>query len=409
VALLVVLALIGISRFASAQMQCPNGQVPAPAGFGIFGMPQGACVNNLLIQQLDGSCSFNPYQALQSYAGSGVILAPQVGGAGSSQLQSGVNPVLACRLAQFLQYAQTQGYAFKISSGYRSAQQQANTCMSICGNTVCRTSQGDVGDCATPGNSCHQYGLAVDISGSTAAMNWAHTFLGFGSPGAGAQQYKIFFPLRSDSVHVQCIENTTAACTPSTTPCDGSVGITPDLNYTGPMQVQNPTSGFTNALRPARQSAMVAPQQQVAQFPQSYTQPIQQAPITTPISALAVPTSTTGNLFATLPQTQPITLPAAAPSTAQFFSIITNLSATTASSSLSLNQNLYSIINTIIRGNTSTAPQTPTSTGQSLAYTDTTIASGSVQYAPVPSAPLLQAVQQLKNVLLNFLSYLRSL
>ena len=193
----------------------------------VAGVPAGTCVpdNQQNNGGLNGGCDENPYPALEQYrSGSNVQITPSGGsGAGTSDLRNGINPALACRLLKFFQYAQqTKGCQFKIVSAYRSAQLQ----QSICG--------GGGPNCAAPGRSCHQYGLAVDVSASPGqCMSWATSFLGTQNPNAaGAQQFKLHFPVSTDLVHIQCIENMQGGCSTNTKPCDGSVRINPDLNFT---------------------------------------------------------------------------------------------------------------------------------------------------------------------------------
>jgi hypothetical protein len=165
--------------------------------------------NASLVRQLSGGCDSNPYQQLEQYKSGNVQITPQAGAQGGSATQGGINSVLACRLLKFFQYAQqNRGCQFRIISAYRSAQHQ----QSICG-------AGRPG-CAPPGTSCHQYGLAVDISASAQCMSWARQFLGQRSATPGAQQFKLHFPYSGP--HLQCSENAVAACNASTRGCDGS-------------------------------------------------------------------------------------------------------------------------------------------------------------------------------------------
>lgn len=237
--LVVVFAAVNAPLPASA-VDCSGvpGTHPAAANE-VPGVAAGTCVGgNTTTTLLNGGCDTNPYPELEKYKNGGnVEITPSGGpGNGTSDLRNGINPALACRLLKFFQYAQqTKGCVFKINSAYRSAQLQRQ----LCGNGR--------QNCAPPGTSCHQYGLAVDVTSSSQCMSWATSFLGIQNPGSpGAQQFKLHFPVRTDLVHIQCIENMVGGCSASTKPCDGSVRITPDLTFT-------PTTGlpFDQSLRQA--------------------------------------------------------------------------------------------------------------------------------------------------------------
>jgi hypothetical protein len=411
------LMAIALAEGTFAATQCPAGQFPAPASDASFGITQG-CVNASLQQQLQGGCSFNPYPVIEQYkASGGVILTPQAGG-GSSQLQDGINPVLACRLAQFLQYAQqSQGCRFTISSGYRSAQTQANTCNSICGKSSCQVSGGDRGDCGTPGNSCHQYGLAIDMTGSGTCMNWAHSFLGVKNTStAGAQQFKIFFPISSDLVHIQCTEDTVGACSPSTKPCDGSASITPNLNYSAPPS-SNPTTGITSAIQ-----KLFAPQQQAA--PAAQPAPAQAPtvtaaqPITAQPAVSATPVVTTGSSVLTA-QTQPsLTSTAVATSALDLLESLANpVSATTSSAvgtsaALYLNAGAQDIgeIQTVVPAGTGTSSYGGTDIADAVTqqtFTSGDLANSPNSYEPQSGSTFSQILNALSAFLTGLLHYLQ--
>lgn len=198
-----------------------------------FGVPSSMC-RPADIVILQGGCEFNPYPILESRykANNNVRITPRGDGDGLN-LAGGINPSLACRLVKFFEYAEkNQGCRnIKIISSYRSAQQQENLC-------------GDGGTgCAPAGKSCHQYGLAIDVSSS--CTEWMRSFLGKKNPNSvGAQQFQLHFPYSGD--HIQCIENIGASCNPNTRGCDGKASIVPDLSVA---RRPSPTNVFSNAVR----------------------------------------------------------------------------------------------------------------------------------------------------------------
>lgn len=120
---------------------------------------------------------------------------------------------LACRLTKFFKAVEEKGCSVKIISGYRSAGTQARTCASICGNP-----NGCSGSCGRPGTSCHQYGLAVDVSGP--CIGWMRM---------AAPQFRLVFPYKGQ--HIQCAEHNVAYCGHGKwKACDGSLPINPDLS-----------------------------------------------------------------------------------------------------------------------------------------------------------------------------------
>ena len=193
-----------------------------------------------------GGCVENPYPILERYKTSGAVyLTPYAGS--DSALERGIDPALACRLAKMLQ-ALPNGCNPRINSAYRSASQQA----SMCG-------AGRSG-CAPPGRSCHQYGLAVDLT--TDCGGWLRR---------AAPQFQLHFPY--SGIHVQCIEHRGASVGSCNRPCNGGIAINPDLSGIHPPGA--PSSGIANQFRstfapqpaPAGQTAPQQPQQ-AAQQPQ---------------------------------------------------------------------------------------------------------------------------------------------
>ena len=234
---------------------------------------------------LNGGCDTNPYPFLEQRRGGNVQITPS-GGAGS--LANGINPALACRLSKLIQAFETKGCSIRISSAYRSASSQAETCKSICGNPGgCGTG------CSAPGNSCHQYGLAVDITSNCTAQ--LRQYLGTKNPAAqGAQQFKLHFPYSGD--HIQCIENMVAACSVSTRGCDGSVQINPDLST---IPSASPSSQLSDAIRRAMGQQPPMPPQPPP--PPQPTLPAQPTLPTQPTISSEINTSTVAN-----PQITPI-------------------------------------------------------------------------------------------------------
>jgi len=190
-----------------------------------------------------GGCKYNPYPILERYkTGRAVYLTPD--GTGDS-LERGIDPALACRLAEMLQ-ALPNGCNPRINSAYRSAAHQ----QSICG-------AGRSG-CAAPGRSCHQYGLAVDLT--TDCGGWLRR---------AAPQFQLHFPY--SGIHVQCIEHRGASVGSCNKPCNGGVAINPDLSGVQPPGA--PTSGISNQFR-----NMLTPQQ----APMAQQAPVQQQPLQQP-------------------------------------------------------------------------------------------------------------------------------
>src|SRR3989338_264651 len=201
---------------------------------------------------LNGGCETNPYPFLEQRRSGGGRITPSSGG---SDLEKGINPALACRLSKLIQAFETKGCQIRISSAYRSAQQQQDMC-----------GAGRSG-CAPAGKSCHQYGLAVDITSN--CMPQLRNYLGTQNPGAsGAQQFKLHFPYYGD--HIQCIENIQAACSTATKGCDGSVRINPDLST---VPSASPTSQLSDAIRRAMGQQPPPPPPPMQQHPTLPPQP----------------------------------------------------------------------------------------------------------------------------------------
>lgn len=140
-------------------------------------------------ESLGASCdAAQAYAFLKSRASGSVQLVPSTTGS-SGSYRGGIDPELACRMQRFLQARPD----IRIISGYRSVAKQR----SICGNGRSK--------CAPPGKSCHQYGLAVDVSKKDSRTR------------AQARKFGLHYPYSGP--HIQCTEHRRAGCSTSTPPC----------------------------------------------------------------------------------------------------------------------------------------------------------------------------------------------
>lgn len=231
--------------FAQQNDPCPNqGRISTGTGQD-SGFPVGSkiCPGDSGQKQLYGGCDQNPYDLLETNfkSGSNVQITPRTDGNGSPV--GGIDSALACRLTKFLEASRQRGCNPKIISAYRSAQQQQDMC-----------GAGRSG-CAPAGASCHQYGLAIDVSAS--CIGWMRM---------AAPQFQLVFPYYGD--HIQCAEHPSASRRSCTGPCNGGIAINPNLStlphpsqvpdtYFVPPAPVSPTSGLTNQFR----QAMGLPQQ----------------------------------------------------------------------------------------------------------------------------------------------------
>lgn len=236
---LIVLFAIALTAssftFASAQSTdpCPgSGHISTGEGADAA-YPKGSKVCGSDEKKLFGGCDSDPYAYLeQRHRGdkSNSFITPRGGSQNSAQY--GLNPGLACRLKKFMEFAETKGCPLVINSAMRPVQK-------------CNPSGGA---CAPQGQSCHQYGLAVDVGGSAQCLNWVLATLGrknasspFGIHSAYAEH--------AGYRHLQCVENLQAACSPQTKGCGGDFNITPDTSgIPGP---GTPTGGLANQFRQA--------------------------------------------------------------------------------------------------------------------------------------------------------------
>jgi hypothetical protein len=210
-----------------------------------------------LIKMLSGGCDYDPYPILErAKSSASVQVSPKAGNPDGSNLKAGIHPTLACRLTKLMQAYQRCN--IRINSAYRSPEQQASMCGS--GRT----------GCARAGTSCHQYGLAVDISSSCQAE--LARFLGVKTNRSpGAQQFGLHFAYQISSLpnHIQCVENGVAACSQNTKPCDGNGAIAADSSFQQPGA--SPSQNFAQQVR-----QWLMPQQQPMMQPPLMMQPLPQ-------------------------------------------------------------------------------------------------------------------------------------
>lgn len=175
-----------------------------------------------------GGCDSDPYKALEKF-NKGAQLRPVQSG---NSFRNGIDSALACRVSKMLQFAEQQGCRATIGSkgGYRSPDLQRN----MCGG-------GSTG-CAAAGTSCHQYGLAVDISAP--CLGWLKQI--------APRFHLVKPPISGDPYHFQCEEHPRGSRRSCTGPCNGGLAITPDLSNVPPMSYgpgYSPSSGLANAMR----------------------------------------------------------------------------------------------------------------------------------------------------------------
>lgn len=203
-----------------------------------FGLGNLGVVSDNDFKLLYGGCPSDPYSVLEAMrTGTNTRLRPDASGQTSvSTLKSGIDPVLACRLTKLFEFGRQNGCSFQINSAFRDEADQARACTNVCGNP-----RGCAKGCAPPGDSCHQYGLAIDVTGSQQCLLWLRRV----SP-----QFELHFPYNGN--HIQCKEHKVASCSRSTPSCNGSVQITTDpRNLSGPNASSAPLgldAVFRNAL-----------------------------------------------------------------------------------------------------------------------------------------------------------------
>lgn len=246
-----------LSARPAAAAECPAGTRPL-AENEVQGMPAGTCFGDQDKKLLYGGCDGDPYTYLeQRHAGdrSNSFIRPQQTGGGG--LKNGLNPALACRLKKFMEFAESPriGCPIKISSAMRPVQR-------------CNPNGGA---CAQQGRSCHQYGLAVDVTTNQRCLDWILQTLGRKNPNSPFGIHSAY-PERPGYRHLQCTENLVASCSSETKGCGGAANISPDLsNIPGPSSFPG-----ENRLRSLLQPPPPPPQQTQSTSPAA-TQPTLQS------------------------------------------------------------------------------------------------------------------------------------
>jgi hypothetical protein len=199
-------------------------------------------------KQLKGGCDTFPYAELEKFNRGGKITPVWTNG----RPEAGIDPALACRVLKMLQAASERGCRPYITSGYRSEAQQAN----MCGG-------GSTG-CARAGNSCHQYGLAVDMNAP--CLSWLRQ--------VAPEFHLIQNNIPGDPYHFQCAEHRYANRSSCTSACNGGLTISPDSNVLANTPMSQAPMGlgdyFRNALYGPPPPQQLPPPQQVP--------PVQQMP-----------------------------------------------------------------------------------------------------------------------------------
>lgn len=239
-------------------------------------------------QMVYGGCDTDPYDALRPYIRSAGVTPVKDG----NTLRDGIDPSLACRLSKLFREASQRGCQVSITSAYRSEDTQRRLC-----------GAGRSG-CAPAGRSCHQYGLAVDVSSKCAG--WLRKI---------APEFQLVFPYYGE--HIQCREHPVAACSPTTPPCNGGVRVQPDPSRIPPPSevpdtyfvappggnptvrdelpsVGAPSSGITDAVRNFFNPPPAMPPPQP---PPSQTQPPQPAPPLDSVNTTPYPPGTCSPQF----------------------------------------------------------------------------------------------------------------
>jgi len=135
---------------------------------------QTSCDSNAAYEYLKGRSS-----------GHGWKIKPKVGGHG------GLDPEFACRLAAFFK----AGGCSNIFSAYRGKEDTLRACGTLNGRKGCNAH----------GNSCHNYGLAVDAGGCSQKDKTL------------AKKFGLHFPYNNS--HIQCIHIKSPRCSKDTPPC----------------------------------------------------------------------------------------------------------------------------------------------------------------------------------------------
>ncbi|TSC86179.1 MAG: hypothetical protein G01um10148_685 [Parcubacteria group bacterium Gr01-1014_8] len=211
-------------------------------------------------KHLKGGCEYDPYAKLYELkaVSSGAKVTPTlIDGA----LKDGLDPALVCRLTKLIEWAQGRGCVPMIISGFRTYAQQAS---------IVARGRSKAG----PGGSCHNFGLAVDMSNRCqGAMQEAAPQFGL----------KSGFPGYPNPIHFQCIEHSAGAgrssgCRGS---CNGGMEIAPDPTILSNIPNSSAPLGLGDAFRQNTglgqqdpPSPAIPPQYATAQ-PQQFFQPTQ--------------------------------------------------------------------------------------------------------------------------------------
>ncbi len=200
-------------------------------------------------KSLLGGCEYDPYQKLTEMRAinGGARVVPVREG---QTLKDGLDPALACRLSKFIEHVRKNGCNASINSAYRSEADQRRACSQVCGNPA-----GCSSGCASFGSSCHNYGLAVDLSPSSCMTRFAPIARDFGlstkHPGYG------------NPIHYQCAEHAGGASRRfCSAPCNGGAAIS--FSPSGPLSPLNNGIGdqFRNMLGQPQMPPQPPPQQQ---------------------------------------------------------------------------------------------------------------------------------------------------
>ena len=180
-----------------------------------------------------GGCDSDPYPYLEKRHRGDKSNSFITRGADS---KTGIDAALACRLMKLLEFAETKGCSLTINSAMRPRQR-------------CNP---DGGACARQGNSCHQYGLAVDIGGTSRCLEWVTTVIGRKNPNSPFKVHVAYQENSNDYRHIQCSEHIIANASHAQgcrTSCDGSARITPDTtSIAGPGRT-SPSGGLADSFR----------------------------------------------------------------------------------------------------------------------------------------------------------------
>lgn len=429
VAIAIALLSIAIAEHATAQTTCPNpGERPAVASDAVVQsgqLPIGTCYNPNTLGVNQSTEQAKTY----------LLSLPRSGTAANNSGITDLNGSFAICAANFLKAFTSKYGSVTITSGYRSAAYDAAMCKN---NPAC----GALENNPNP-NGNHQKGLAMDInagSNQTAMDHFAKQ-----NP-----QFGVCFPFslggvtgagKPDTVHmilagIPGSEPQGAGCSGVTRACSAgnfnpNTIVTPaPTQPSQPLVTSQPQTPFTpqapqgycltstqpiiytlcntNSAQPTAQPA------QVAQPATTAAQPIQQTAGSTPTLTQTPQLSTTASspassALSNLFQPTPFSLPPTSSSATQALNIMTNLGSYATSGTASLNQSLANIINNLIPGNATTTIQATSSISQPIPPVQDTFSSNPPQYTPTYTPQIDQILGSIKNVLLNILSYLRSL